>query len=118
MASKTILRPSSAKTQSQRGAGPLSGIVSLIFGFIIGVLAFRFLFRLLGANPENGLVAFIYNVSSPLVAPFFGMFRTGSVDVAIGRLEFETLIAIVVYGLIASLVMGIMSWGGHRRSSV
>jgi hypothetical protein len=58
----------------------------------------------------------VYNTSAPFVAPFFGMFNTGTLDLATGRLEFETLIAIVVYGIIASIVLSALSWG--RRHTI
>jgi hypothetical protein len=101
--------------QPQKGfVGMIGGLASLLFGIVIGLLVFRFLFRLLGANPANALVNWVYATSAPLVSPFFGMFNTGSIDLAIGRLEFETLIAIVVYGLVASVVLRALSWGTHR----
>jgi hypothetical protein len=100
---------------NQKGYGLVSTLVRLVFTFIIGVLILRFVFRMLGANPDNALVAWVYGVSAPLVAPFFGIFSTGGLDLGIGRLEFETLIALLVYGLIASLVEHATSWGGRHR---
>lgn len=100
---------------NQKGfIGAIGGLVSLIFGFIVGVLAFRFVFRLFGANPTNGLVDWVYDVSGPLVAPFMGIFSR-TVDLATGRLEYETLLAIVVYGVIGALVSGVISFGGRGR---
>ncbi|MCW2763441.1 MAG: hypothetical protein JWR85_3642 [Marmoricola sp.] len=103
-----------ATRTNQKGYGMLSSLVGIIFGFIIGVLVLRFVFRLLGANPDASFVAWIYSWSAPLVAPFFGIFNH-TVDLATGRLEFETLIAIIVYGFIASVIQGVTSWGGRRR---
>jgi uncharacterized protein YggT (Ycf19 family) len=94
--------------------GMLAGLASLLFGIIVGILAFRFVFRLLGANPANGIVNWVYNASAPLVSPFFGMFNTAAIDLGIGRLEFETLIAILVYGVIGSIITRALSGGTHR----
>jgi uncharacterized protein YggT (Ycf19 family) len=96
---------------NQGGYGLIAGILSFIFGVIITLLAFRLLFRLLSANPGNEIVNWVYQMSEPFVRPFFGMFNT-TVDVATGRFEIETLIAIVVYGVVAALVTGI--FGGRR----
>lgn len=99
----------------QRGViGIVGGLVSLLFGIIIGLLVFRFLFRLLGANPANGIVNWVYSASAPFVQPFFGMFNTGTIDLATGRVEFETLIAIVAYGIIAAIISSALSWGRRR----
>lgn len=98
-------------TLGQRGYGFIAGIINFIFGIIIALLAFRLLFRLLGANPSNGIVDFVYNTSEPFVQPFFGIFNS-SIDLATGRFEIETLLAIIVYGVVAALIMGI--FGGRR----
>ena len=88
---------------NQQGYGLIAGVVSLVFGIIMAIVAFRFIFRLLGANPANSVVAWIYNASVPLVSPFFGIFNH-DINVLTGRFELETLLALVVYGVIASLV--------------
>jgi hypothetical protein len=98
----------------QRGiAGVIGGLVNLVFGFIMGLLVLRFVLRLFAANPDHPLVAWIYSTSGPLVAPFFGIFNTPT-GLTAGRLEFETLIALVVYGLIAAVVSGAFSFGSRR----
>ena len=73
-----------------------------VVGFIAGVveilIAARFLGKLFGASSQSAFVTFIYQVSSPLVAPFTGIFgNSGS-----GANTFETasLVAIVVYAVI------------------
>lgn len=77
----------------------LSFIVNLVFGFIVLGLLIRFILRLLGANPEAGFSAFIYNSTNPLLDPFRGIFTpyTSGGNV----IEFSTLVAILVYLFIA-----------------
>lgn len=94
---------------NQRGAGIISGIISLIFGFIIVVLAFRFFFRLFGASPDSAFVSWIYNVSQPFDSPFLGMFNNSDI-LTTARVEFETLIAIAVYAVGAAIVLGALGW--------
>jgi len=70
-------------------------VVYYIFGFIEILLLFRFVFKLLGANPASGFVAFIYTVTGMLVAPFARIFPI------ILTLEPATLVAMVVYWVLA-----------------
>lgn len=79
-------------------------IINLIGTTIIGLLALRFLLSLFGANRGNMFADFIYSVSYPFVAPFFGLFnytpQFGTV-----RFEFETLVAILVYALLMTILI-------------
>ena len=83
-------------------AGGYNFRVAAAIGFVVAVvdvlLVGRFLGKLLGASSQSAFVNFIYSVSSPLVAPFKGIFgNSGS-----GTNSFETasLVAIVVYAVI------------------
>ena len=75
-------------------------VVWLIAGIIIAILAFRFVFVLLGANPANGFANFIYTLSHPFAAPFFGLFGY-SLRYGVSRFELSTLVAMAVYALVA-----------------
>lgn len=90
-------------TRNQKGYGLIGSLLSLFFGIIIAIVAFRFVFRLIGANPANEIVSWVYNASQPLVAPFFGILGH-DINVAVGRFELDTLVALIVYSVIASLV--------------
>jgi len=66
-------------------------------------LAFRLIFKILGANPEHTFVSIIYNISGAFLAPFSGIFRT-SVTKGIETksvLEPATIIAMIVCALIS-----------------
>ena len=80
-------------------ASKVTQAIYLIFGIIEALLVIRFVLKLLGANPEAGFASFIYRVSAPLVAPFVGLFGSPQVNGMV--LELESIVAIVVYGLIA-----------------
>ena len=71
-------------------------------GFIVGVVdvfvAARFLGKLLGASAQSAFVNFIYQVSSPMVAPFTGIF--GDTGSKTNTFETASLVAIVVYAVI------------------
>src|SRR5256885_14086298 len=73
-----------------------------VVGFIVGVvdilIAARFLGKLLGASTQSAFVSFIYQVSSPLVAPFKGIFA--NVGSSSNSFETASLVAIAVYAVI------------------
>jgi uncharacterized protein YggT (Ycf19 family) len=73
-----------------------------VVGFVVGVIdiiiAARFLGKLLGASSQSAFVTFIYNVSSPLVAPFKGIFGNGGSSA--NSFETASLVAMVVYAVI------------------
>ncbi len=74
-------------------------ILYLIMVIVEGLIIIRFVLRLFAANPGAGFASFIYLLTWPLVAPFYGLFPTpaatnGSV------LELSSLVALIVYPLV------------------
>jgi uncharacterized protein YggT (Ycf19 family) len=76
-----------------------SQILSYLGGVLLSLLAIRFVLSLLGANRGNAFADFIYDITYPFVAPFFGLFGY-SVRYGVARFEFETLVAIAIYALL------------------
>lgn len=74
-------------------------IIYYVAGLLEVLLVFRFLFRLLGANPDSGLVTFINSVTAPFMAPFNLIFPTSVVGGS--AFEWPVLLAMAVYALIA-----------------
>ncbi len=66
-------------------------------------LAFRFLFKMIAANPANPFAHFLYQVTQPFAAPFFGLvgmpYFGGSV------FEFSTLIGMAIYGAVYWIII-------------
>ena len=85
--------------QSQQ-ASIAARIVWYIAGVVLVLLALRFVLVLLGANPANGFTNFIYTISHPFAAPFFGIFGY-SLKYGVSRVELSTLVAMAVYALVA-----------------
>lgn len=84
-------------------------IVWYVIGIIEILLAFRFIFKLFGANPSASFSTFIYGVSSVFTAPFSAVFRTARIEGNV--FEWTTLLAMVVYwiigiGIIRLFIMG------------
>ena len=78
-------------------------IVYWVLALLEILLAFRLLFKLLGANPASPFVSFIYGVSQAFMMPFAGIFRSTAAQGIETQsvLEPATLIAMIVYALIA-----------------
>jgi len=84
-------------------------IVWYILGIVEVLLAFRFVLKLLGANPAAGFSSFIYGITYIFATPFLSVFRITYVEGSI--FEWTTILAIVVYwilamGIIKLFVMG------------
>lgn len=103
--SKTATEPDGAQVVQREVSRTTSGAVIFkrfawfIVGVINALIALRFIFLLLGANRDAGFVDFIYTVTSPLVAPFTGIFG----EPTYGQFTFEwsSLLAIAIYSLVA-----------------
>src|ERR1035437_9815722 len=74
-------------------------IVWYILGIIEVLLVFRFVLKILGANPSAGFTNFIYGVTYIFAAPFLSVFRVS--QVAGNVFEWTTLLAMLVYWIVA-----------------
>jgi hypothetical protein len=90
----------------------MARVVYTILGIINGILAIRFVLVLLGANPANAFANLIYTLSRPLVAPFIGLFNYQP-QYGVVRFEFETLIAMAVYTLLAWIIIRLVNPRGE-----
>jgi hypothetical protein len=74
-------------------------IVWYVLGVLEVLLAFRFILKLLGANPDAGFSSFIYHATYAFAAPFLSVFQV--TQVAGNLFEWTTLLAMLVYWMIA-----------------
>jgi YggT family protein len=82
------------------GAYKVVQLIWLAFGVLDVLLVFRFALKLARANPNNAFARSVYNLSDLFLSPFVGL--VSSPVSANGMvLEISTLVAIVVYSLIA-----------------
>ena len=91
----------------------LKNFSALIFSLVGILLMFRFVLKFLGANSHTPFVAFIYENTQPLLAPFLYAFPTPSIS---GRfvIEFTTLFAMFVYAFISYLIEEVLSLFGRE----
>lgn len=109
----TAYDPYAGRRQTSRR---LVQAIYLLFGVIEALIAIRFVLRVLGANPAAGFATFIYGITAPLIAPFVGLFGNPQFDGSV--LEWHSLVAVVVYALLAWLIAKVV-WllVGETRSA-
>lgn len=84
-------------------------IVWYILGLIEILLAFRFVLKLLGANPAAGFTSFIYGATYIFAAPFLSVFRITKILGSV--FEWTTLLAMFVYWVIAFGIIKLLFMG-------
>lgn len=80
-------------------------IIWYILGVIEVLLAFRVVLKFIGANAYSGFTSLIYSVSSPFALPFSGILGTTVSSNLV--FEWSTLIAMVVYAVVAYAVVAL-----------
>lgn len=81
----------------------ITGLIQLGFGVLNGTIGLRFLLKLMAANPQNPFASLIYFITQPFLWMFQGLTRTPSFEGI--EIEFFSLIAIVVYGLLSWIIV-------------
>lgn len=84
-------------------------LINYIAYIIISLLLIRFVLRLFGANPSAGFVDFIYSASGFFLVPFRFMFTDTSASPPGSIIEWSTLVAILVYYLIALAIVKLLA---------
>ena len=80
-------------------------VITLLFTVLEVLLLIRFAMKLLGANPQQPLVAGLYGITEPLVRPFQGIWPQQNTPVVF---DLPALLAIVFLFLIAALVVALV----------
>ena len=88
-------------------------IIYIIFSIIEGLIVFRILFQLFGANPQNDIAKFVYSTSQPLVSPFLGLFK----DIQFGRfiISSNSVTALIFYTIAGFLILEILTYVSTRK---
>jgi hypothetical protein len=96
--SETVRRtPSGAETARR--------VVVFLFGIIQALLAVRIVLLLIDANQANGLVRFIYDLSSFFVGPFEGILKTNAVQAGASVFDIAALVALVGWTILEILII-------------
>ncbi len=89
--------------EKQNEINKVNGVIWLLAGILEALIGLRVILKVLAANPANSFASFIYNVSHLFLAPFFGLVGEPRSDGNV--LEISSLIAMVVYFLIAVAIV-------------
>jgi hypothetical protein len=103
-------QPGHAERSVSRGASPLANWVNgiyIVLAVVDGLIAIRFVLKLLAANPEAGFAQLIYGLTAPLVAPFVGLLGNPATSTG-NQFEMTSLAAMAVYALVAWLLTRIV----------
>lgn len=107
--------------ETDRGTvGPsvfVARLIYFIFGLIIAFIALRFILLLLAANQGNAFVDFVYAVSGIFVAPFYGIFGN-TPQLGSSIVDVSSIVAIIVYALIAWAIVSLATIGSRNRTEV
>ena len=93
--------------------GRVRQLVLFLLSVLETLLVIRFLLKLLAANPNALFTAFIYVTTELFVAPFEGVFPSPQTQTSV--LEFATLLAMIVYALLAWLIVSAIQMLVIRR---
>lgn len=89
-------------------------VITLLFTVLEVLLLIRFAMKLLGANPQQPLIAGLYGLTEPLVRPFQGIWPQANTPVVF---DLPALLAIVFLFLIAALVVALVRAVAGNRSA-
>ena len=92
----------------------LAWITYTILGIVDVLIILRVLFKALAANSGAGFTSFVYGVTDPLVAPFQGIFGAPHASNG-GVFELSSIVAIVVYALLAWVIVQVATLAGRQR---
>lgn len=100
-------RPGDGKREGRRQAlAKATQIIWLATGILEALIGIRFILRLLAANPDAGFARFIYGVTEVFLVPFTPLFADP--EAAGSVLEVSSLVAMLIYALVAWGVVRIM----------
>jgi YggT family protein len=77
----------------------LERIIWIAGSFLLAMLGIRFVFSLLGANPDNGFASFVYGFTAPFTSPFYNLFSYDHPSLGMATFEGYTLVSMVIYSL-------------------
>ncbi len=93
-------------TFNQETLRRITGLIQLGFGILNGVIALRFLLKLMAANPDNVFASLVYFITAPFLWIFSGLTTNPSFEGIV--IEFHDLIAIGVYAMLGWVIIRVI----------
>lgn len=82
--------------------------IDIVLWIFISLLLIRFALVLVGANPNAPFMQWILATTNPLLTPFKGLFNNVGAENYV--LELNTIVAIVVYSILATLLIKLVDF--------
>ena len=95
-------------TYEATGNTVLQRLVIFIFGVIQGLLILRILLLLVAARESNAIVAFVYDVTELLVAPFRGILGANVIEAGQTALDVSAIVALVGWTIVELVILGLI----------
>lgn len=102
-------------SQKQLMPERVSALIGFLFSVIEGAIGLRVLLKLMEANPKNVFASLVYNFTALFLSPFAGLVANPSVGGMI--LEITSIVAMIVYGLIALAIIRLVWLVFYRPSA-
>jgi hypothetical protein len=93
----------------------IRAFINIVLGIIELLLTFRLIFKFLVVNAGTPFVAWLYGATARLVAPFAKILPDWKLSGFV--VDFATLAALIVYGLIGYFILGIFSYSRNRADN-
>lgn len=91
-------------------------LINVVIGVIEAFIGLRIILKLTSASAEAPFVSWIYETSRGLIWPFAGMFPSPVLEGG-AIVEFNALIALLVYAFIGYLLMELVSFVDHYSTT-
>jgi uncharacterized protein YggT (Ycf19 family) len=83
--------------------------INTVVGLVEFILGMRILLKLFDASASAPFTNWIYETSSPLIAPFRGMFPHPALD-GVFVIEFSTIFALIFYALVGYFLVELVEF--------
>ena len=87
----------------------------LMFGILEALIGFRIFLKLIAANPANWFASLVYGLTEPFLFPFQGITMDPSFQGLV--LELSSIIALLVYALVAWAIVRLVWLVFYRRTA-
>ena len=81
----------------------ITALIGFLFTVLEGLIGLRVVLKFIDANSQNAFAGFIYKITALFVAPFAGL--VGNPAVGGNVLEITSLVALIVYALVAAVLI-------------
>lgn len=93
--------------EKSTGVQTVTYLIYFVLGVVEILLAFRLVFKLMGASSASSFVSLIYAITGVFILPFEGIFSRSFADgiEATAVLEPATMVAMIVYAVLAWVIV-------------